>query len=82
MGASGDIFGGLLIGGRGQRLGGVDKAALRLASGETLAERTLGVLRSQVEVVRVAARVDQSVDLADVEVVRDPVSDAGPGCRM
>lgn len=73
-----EVFGGLLVGGRGQRLGGVDKSSLPLPSGPTLGEHIVEVLRSRVEVVRVAARLDQAVTLAHVDVVRDVVSGAGP----
>ncbi|MCE8441724.1 NTP transferase domain-containing protein, partial [Rhodovulum sulfidophilum] len=48
------IFGTILAGGQGRRLGGVDKALLRLG-GETLLERAVGRLGPQVERLALSA---------------------------
>lgn len=73
-----DVYLGLLAGGRGQRLGGVDKASLRTSDGESYAQRLVRVLGPRVAAVRVALRAEQDLDLPGVEVVRDRRPERGP----
>lgn len=72
-----DIFAGVLVGGRGQRLGGVDKARL-LWGGMTLVERCVGALSPNVCQVILAARKEQSFAELKCPVVEDNSQYAGP----
>lgn len=87
-----DVFAGILVGGRGQRLGGVDKARLPLPaaaggggeSGEsgaaprTTLERLVHCLQDHVVTVLLAGRVTQSYPEVACRMVQDAAVDAGP----
>ena len=72
-----DIFAGVLVGGRGQRLGGMDKARLQWG-GMTLVERCVGALSPHVCQVILAARKEQSFAELQCPVVEDNAQYAGP----
>ncbi|MBL3607604.1 molybdenum cofactor guanylyltransferase MobA [Rhodovulum sulfidophilum] len=77
------IFGTILAGGQGRRLGGVDKALLRLG-GETLLERAAGRLGPQVERLALSANGPEAAYRAaglareDAVLPDPPPGDLGP----
>jgi molybdenum cofactor guanylyltransferase len=74
-----DIFAGILVGGHGRRLGGVDKARLpRTDHDDTLLGHLLGVLGPEVAAVRLSGRPEQSYPEAEAPLVADLRPDAGP----
>lgn len=68
----------MLAGGRGSRLGGVDKGAIRAGEG-TLLDRALGALDAADEVLVVGDRAD---DAGSVRHVREQPAFAGPGAAL
>lgn len=72
-----DIFVGLLVGGRGKRHGGADKA--RLADGDaTFIERLVSALRPAVAEVVLSGRADQAYPEVDCRFVVDKRAESGP----
>ncbi len=72
-----DIFVGLLVGGRGKRHGGADKA--RLVDGDaTFIERLVSALRPEVTQIILAGRDDQSFPEVECRFVADRRPDNGP----
>lgn len=70
-----EVFAGVLVGGRGRRLGGVDKSQLRLG-GQTLLERTLGVVQAVTTTVVLSGRSDPTS--GSFQCVPDLRPGAGP----
>lgn len=73
-----DIFAGILVGGRGKRLGGRDKARLQRPDGTTFLQHIVDTVRPQVQSILLAGRADQSYDEYSVPLVPDMYLDAGP----
>lgn len=74
---TGGIAGLILAGGRGRRMGGVDKALLSLAD-ETLVARAARRLAPQVSRFAISANGDPGRLGVDVPVLPDGIADAGP----
>jgi molybdopterin-guanine dinucleotide biosynthesis protein A len=72
-----DVFAGILVGGRGTRLGGVDKAGLTCGA-TTFLGRLIDTVRPHVAAVYVAARPGQAVVAPGCTVVRDRSGELGP----
>ena len=73
-----DIFAGILVGGQGRRLGGVDKARLIAANGKTFAQDMLARVTPWVHSVIIAGRQEQAVDYPQQPYVADTHQNAGP----
>lgn len=72
-----DISAGILVGGRGRRLGNVDKARL-MVHGETLLSRIVQAVSPHVADITLARRADQDFQELDLPTVVDAHPDAGP----
>lgn len=72
-----DISAGILVGGRGRRLGNIDKARV-VVDGETLLERIVRSVTPHVSEVTLARRADQTFGDLDMPQVVDASPDAGP----
>ncbi|MDR6222607.1 molybdenum cofactor guanylyltransferase [Methanococcoides alaskense] len=77
----------ILAGGRGRRLGNVEKSLIRCSGGRSLLERTIGILEYIVDDVIVSVRDEgQAQELADdacgKEMVFDTYQDVGPLAGM
>jgi molybdopterin-guanine dinucleotide biosynthesis protein A len=81
------VFAGILVGGRGRRLGGVDKARLRVRdrssdsgtySYTTTLMRLVSCLEGHVSQILLAGRPDQSYPEVPCRLVHDADPDAGP----
>ena len=73
-----DITAGILVGGRGTRLDGADKARLRTNKGITFIESTFAKLAGTVAQVVLLGRSDQSFPEIDAPLWLDTHTDAGP----
>ncbi len=73
-----DIFAAILVGGRGSRMGGVDKARLRDAEGVTFVERLVSALSPAVVEVVLSGRAEQDYAETGLRLVADRRRDAGP----
>jgi molybdopterin-guanine dinucleotide biosynthesis protein A len=71
------VAGVILAGGRNSRMGGRDKAFLRV-DGETVFARTLGVLRRCFAEVVVVSNTPEKYAEFDVDVIADELRDCGP----
>jgi molybdopterin-guanine dinucleotide biosynthesis protein A len=71
------VAGVILAGGRNSRMGGADKAFLRV-SGQTVVERTIGVLRQVCEQIIVVTNLPEKYASFDVEVTSDHYPARGP----
>lgn len=72
-----DVVGVILAGGRNTRMGGHDKAFLRI-NGETAFERILGVLRECFSRVLVVSNHPEKYAAFPIEVIRDELPSVGP----
>lgn len=74
-----DIFAGVLVGGRGSRLGGCDKARLPVAdASETFLRRICNELHGVVREVVLSGRQDQAYPEVNARLVPDRIINAGP----
>lgn len=72
------IFAGVLVGGRGRRLGGVDKAHLPTPHGTTFVQALLARVAPCVDGIVLAGRPEQAVDYPNAHFVIDSHTHAGP----
>lgn len=73
-----DIFAAILVGGRGTRLGGVEKARLLTPDGRPLVTRLIDVLRPAVADVVLSGRQDQDYSDTGCRLIPDLRHEAGP----
>jgi molybdopterin-guanine dinucleotide biosynthesis protein A len=73
-----DVFAAILVGGRGQRLGGTDKAMLCLPEGEPLLARLVDLLTPAVREVVLVGRHDQTYPSVSCRLLSDTIAAAGP----
>ncbi len=73
-----DIFAGILVGGQGRRLGGVDKARLPTAGGQTFVQAMCARVSPWVHSIVLAGRPEQAVAYPHVPYVADAHANAGP----
>jgi molybdopterin-guanine dinucleotide biosynthesis protein A len=73
-----DVFAAILVGGRGQRLGGTDKAMLCLPEGDTLLARLVRLLTPAVREVVLIGRHDQAYPSVSCRLLPDTIAGAGP----
>jgi len=73
-----DTVAAVLVGGGGERLGGVDKAMLRWPDGTTLLERLVTTLRPEVREVVLLGRANQRYPGVDCRLLEDTRPGCGP----
>ena len=69
----------ILVGGKGQRMGGCDKASLKIpGTGERFLERTQRLLRPFVDEVVCVGRQEQSLNVGAIRFLQDKYRESGP----
>ncbi|MDP7039592.1 MAG: molybdenum cofactor guanylyltransferase [Myxococcota bacterium] len=69
----------ILVGGKGQRMGGCDKASLKIpGTNESFLERTQRLLRPFVDEVVCVGRQEQSLNVGAIRFLQDQYRESGP----